>query len=269
MVACTNATASINLGKNRSLLSSHAHLTFQQAKDNSENHPKQIDTSKQYIYLTFDDGPQPPGTSNCYNICKKLHAKASFFMVAAHAKQAYRKLEVDSIRNDYPLLLLCNHSATHAFSDKYKYFYNHPHEALIDFLQAQEKLAVPFKIIRLPGNSAWVRQDELKSNKQTKAVCNLLDSAGYNVIGWDLEWEFKKDGSARPVQTTETMLQNVASAINNHHCHTRNQIVILAHDRMFRRPEDADSLNKFIEALKSNPEYVLETIDHYPSLKTK
>ena len=266
--ACTNAGSSGNQAKDSVLVRTAIDSTIKKT-DTAAIQPEPADTGKQYIYLTFDDGPQPPGTSNCYNTCKQLNAKASFFMVAAHANDAYRKREVDSIRNDYPMLLLCNHSSTHAFSDRYKYFYSHPHDALQDFLAAQQKLAIPYKIVRLPGNSAWVRQGELKSSKQTRAVSTLLDSSGYNVIGWDLEWAFKKDGSARPVQTTEAMLQSVINALTNRHCHTRNHVVILAHDRMFRHPEDVDSLYKFISALKSNPAYVLETIDHYPELKTK
>jgi hypothetical protein len=36
---------------------------------------------------------------------------------------------------------------------------------------------------------------------------------------------------------------------------------------MFRLPNYADSLQKFIMILKQNPKYVFETMDHYPGLK--
>jgi hypothetical protein len=38
---------------------------------------------------------------------------------------------------------------------------------------------------------------------------------------------------------------------------------------MFQRPEDADSLARFITLLKHNPRYVFETVDHYPGVKLK
>src|SRR4051794_12530402 len=38
------------------------------------------DSTKQYIYLTFDDGPQP-GTLGCYHTIRQLGVKATFFMI--------------------------------------------------------------------------------------------------------------------------------------------------------------------------------------------
>ena len=230
--------------------------------------PEKEDSTKQYIFLTFDDGPQPPGTREVFDLCKQLGVKASFFMVGMHVIDDYRRSFVDSIRNAYPEFLLCNHSTTHAFQDKYKTFYNEPDSALHDFLKAQQSLQVPFKIIRLPGNSAWVRQGEVFCTRQTRPVCKLLDSAGYNVIGWDVEWDFSRDGKSLPVESAETMVKKVAYALDNHTTHTRNNVVILSHDRMFREPSGRDTLAKFISALKNNPHYVLQTIDKYPRLKT-
>ena len=36
------------------------------------------DTTKKYVYLTFDDGPQP-GTMNVYHILRKLGIRGTFF----------------------------------------------------------------------------------------------------------------------------------------------------------------------------------------------
>ena len=47
-------------------------------------HPIKYDSSKYYIYLSFDDGPQH-GTVTCYDLCRKEQVKASFFMVGLHA----------------------------------------------------------------------------------------------------------------------------------------------------------------------------------------
>jgi len=232
------------------------------------NRPAAPDTGKRYIYLTWDDGPQPPGSSNCFDIFKRAGVKATFFCIAVHNVGAERNAWVDSIRNSYPQYLLANHSKTHAFNDHYIDFYHHPHAALQDFLEAQQKLAVPQKIVRLPGNSAWVRTGEVKASGLVKPVCELLDSAGYNVIGWDEEWGFKTvNQETVPRQGAETMARMIDRDFKEHHLHTHNALVLLAHDRMFARANYADSLVKCINILKQDPRYVFETIDHYPGIK--
>jgi peptidoglycan/xylan/chitin deacetylase (PgdA/CDA1 family) len=222
------------------------------------------DSTKQYIFLTFDDGPQP-GTMECFRTIEQLGVKASFFMVGLHRWDAYRKAEVDSIDDNYPMILLANHSFTHAFRDKYKAFYTHPYAALADFKRAQDSLQVPYKIVRLPGNSSWVRNGVIRASKLTRPVCVLLDSAGYKVMGWDVEWNFKPEpGGAKPVQSVSTMIKMVENTLQKNECYRKNNIVLLAHDRMFHTPAYTDSLFKFVSALKQNPHYVFETVDKYP-----
>lgn len=230
--------------------------------------PVAVDTNKRYIFLTFDDGPQPPGTSNCFDIFKQVGVKATFFAIAEHNEGENRERLIDSIRNAYPQYLLANHSKTHAFHDHYINFYHHPEDALQDFLAAQQKLQVPFKIARLPGNSAWVRTGEVKASPLVKPVCELLDSAGYNVIGWDEEWGFKTaNHESVPRQGAETMVKMINRDFDEHHLHTKHMLVLLAHDRMFAHPNYADSLVKCLTMLKNDPRYVFETIDHYPGIK--
>ncbi|MBC7651537.1 MAG: polysaccharide deacetylase family protein [Deinococcales bacterium] len=223
------------------------------------------DSTKNYIYLTFDDGPQN-GTVSCFNVCKALGVKASFFMVGVHANSKRTKEIVTDIRNAYPDVLLCNHSSTHAFRGKYQYFYHHPDLAIKDFYKAQKSLQVPLKIIRLPGNSAWVRTNDVKASHIVKPICLKLDSAGYNVIGWDVEWNFSHK-TETPIQSTQKMLNIVDSAMAKNRLHTKNHLVILTHDRMFKDQNYTDSLTKFIAKLKIDKRNVFETIDHYPGVK--
>ncbi len=233
--------------------------------DKFEWHALNYDSTKKYIYLSFDDGPQH-GTVTCYDLCKQANVKASFFMVGLHTAQKTDGAQIVSmIRNSYPEILLANHSYTHA-RDKYIFFYHHPFMAQDDFFEAQESLHVPYKIVRLPGNSAWVRDGELKASGLVKPVTRLLDSAGYNVIGWDAEWNFNKK-DARPVQSAWKMAAEIDSAFARKKTHVLNHLVLLSHDRMFQRPGDADSLARLISILKQNPQYVFETVDHYPGLK--
>jgi hypothetical protein len=126
---------------------------------------------------------------------------------------------------------------------------------------------VPYQIIRLPGNSAWLLKDTLKASHLVDTTCILLDSAGYNVIGWDVEWNFNHK-TANPVQKPQRMVDIIDSSLAKpKRLFTKNHVVILTHDRMFRKPNYTDSLAKFITLLKQNPKNVFETIDHYPGLK--
>jgi peptidoglycan/xylan/chitin deacetylase (PgdA/CDA1 family) len=227
--------------------------------------PVSYDSTKKYVFLTFDDGPQN-GTEAVLELCKKMNVKASFFMVGQHAASTKLKQIVSNVRESYPEILLANHSYTHA-NNKYIFFYTHPEMAEQDFLQAQQSLNIPYKIARLPGNSAWARKDEIKATDLVKPITHLLDSSGYNVIGWDVEWGFNKK-TANPIQRPQTMMNKVDTAFARNHTHQKNCVVILSHDRMFRHPNYTDSLAKFITLLKQNPNYVFETVDHYPDLKT-
>ncbi len=227
--------------------------------------PIKLDSSKRYIYLTWDDSPQPPGS----NICKKVFTdqgiKATFFAVGMHNFDFRRRSFVDSIRNSYPQFLLANHSYTHGFNNNYKKFYTLPDSAVQDFLRAETEMKIPVKIIRLPGNNSWAVDGELKGPKSTSAVYKKLDSMGYNVIGWDIEWGFVK-GSV-PKHGAEQLVNEINSKFDNGLTVAPNAIVVLAHDRMFAKAQYTDSLIRFITLLKQDPRNVFETIDHYPLIK--
>ena len=187
-------------------------------------------------------------------------------MVGLHASSKSDGHQIVSmIRDAYPEILLANHSFTHAMG-KYNFFYKHPSTAKADFLKAQDSLAVLFKIARLPGNNAWAEKGVIHASWLTRPVSRLLDSAGYNIIGWDLEWHFGKR-TERPVQTPEQLAVQVDTLLTKNRTHTPHHLVLLAHDRMFRNQSDADSLAKFIAILKRNPRYVFETADHYPGVR--
>ncbi len=238
-----------------------------QAQQNIPGTPIKYDSSKRYIYLAFDDGPQPPGTTNCKSIFHSQGVKASFFMVGAHVFDNRRQRIVDSIRNGYPEFLLCNHTYTHANHDHYTSYYAHPDSALRDVIKAQISLGVPLKILRTPGNNSWVVDGKIKGPKTTLPLCHLLDSAGYSVIGWDVEWGFKNNHGSIPVQSVDLLLKQIDDMYTEDLSFTSNNVVLLAHDRMFEKAQYADSLTKFISTLKKDPRYVFETLDHYPGVK--
>jgi peptidoglycan-N-acetylglucosamine deacetylase len=216
--------------------------------------PIKYDSSKRYIFLTWDDAPQPPGSNISKRVFHDQGVKATFFMVGMHQTDNRRKSFVDSIRNAYPEFLLANHSQTHGFQNKYKQFYSMPDSAVKDFLKAEQELNIPVKIIRLPGNPTWANNGQIKGPKSTLPVAQKLDALGYHLVGWDVEWEFV--GGSKPKKLDEG------------NTYAPNCLVLLAHDRMFAKQPYTDSLIKFIAELKKDNRNVFETIDHYPLVQT-
>ena len=211
------------------------------------------DTEIKYVYLSFDDGPLE-GTSNCIDICLNQKVPATFFEVGRHqaisnkAKALYNRI----LQNETQFMI-ANHSYTHANS-KYKYF-----------MQSQSSLAIKNNIIRLPGNSAWNTTSLNKASGLVRPIVHKLDSAGFNIIGWDVEWGFNKSG--KPRQTPQFVIDMVDSAFARNHTATKNHVVILMHDHMFRASEDSAKLVTLIDLLKSNPKFQLRKISQYPGLK--
>ncbi|KAI9449142.1 polysaccharide deacetylase [Russula earlei] len=229
--------------------------------------PIKYDSSKRYIYLTWDDGPQPPGSTNCRNIFHEQGVKATFFIVAMNAYDAKRKRWIDTLKNAYPEFLIANHSYTHAFKDNYKKFYKEVDSAVGDIQKAQNEIGYALKVVRLPGMNAWVGGGKRKGPQSSRKVYEMLDSLGYKVIGWDVEWQAK--AGATPVQSADQMLKDVNKKFDDETSNQANTVVILAHDRMFAKQQYADSLTRFITLLKQDPRNVFETIDHYPTVQQK
>lgn len=255
---------SIDIDANPSDNLSSPNLQQPKASENivAESAPFVYDTSKEYIYLTFDDGPQF-GTKGCIQVCKDLGVKATFFMIGAHViGRDDGKLIIQDLKDHYPQFLLANHSFNHA-SNRYTYFYQHPTMAFADITSTQDTLTPPYKIVRLPGNNSWVLKDTMRTSKLVRVLCNKLDSAGYRVFGWDSEWMFSHT-DAHPLQSAEYMARHITYLLEDNALFTKHHLVLLTHDRMFQRPEHLDSLKKMISILKENPKYVFETIDHYP-----
>ena len=228
-----------------------------------------LDSSKRYIFLTWDDGPQPPGTTVSKNVFKQQGIKATFFVVGMNQVGPQKKRIIDSLRTEYPQFLIANHSFSHANingRDNYPLFYKQVESTLQDFLKNEKEMQVPVKIIRLPGNNAWVNKGQIQGPKSTLAVCKGLDSMGFSVIGWDVEWNQYK---GVPKESVAEMIKKVNSKFEEGNTYEPNCVVILSHDRLFAKPQYADSLSKFIATLKQDPRNVFETIDHLPMVMKK
>jgi peptidoglycan/xylan/chitin deacetylase (PgdA/CDA1 family) len=231
--------------------------------------PIKYDSSKRYIYLTWDDSPQPPGTVNSKAIFKEEGVKATFFSVGFNQVGPHKKRMVDSIRSAYPQFLLANHSFTHGFRDQYSKFYSPAmvDSAFNDFIKNETTLKIPVKIIRLPGNNTWASNGTIDGQKAENALVKKLDAAGYKIIGWDLEWHQGKGKT--PKESVDEMMKLINQRFDDEYTYQPNAIVILSHDRLFESKQYMDSLSKFIRELKKDPRNVFETIDHYPTVQQK
>lgn len=258
--ACNNKPAD-----NKSVVDSSKIAVVQKALPGT---PIRYDSSKRYIFLTWDDSPQPPGTTNCKNVFKTEGVKATFFSVGFNQVGPFKKRLIDSIRNSYPQFLLANHSFSHGFNDKYSKFYAMPDSAYNDFMKNEKELQVPVKIIRLPGNNTWASNGSIHGQKAENPLVKRLDSAGYKIVGWDIEWG--QNGKLKePRESATEMVARINQKFEDGMTNEQNMIVILSHDRLFEKKQFADSLTRFISLLKQDPRNVFETIDHYPSIQNK
>ncbi|MCE3281742.1 MAG: polysaccharide deacetylase family protein [Chitinophagaceae bacterium] len=222
------------------------------------------DSNLRYVYLTFDDGPDA-GTLNCYNVCQNKGVRATFFLVGEHADYRHGRNILETMRKDMRHFIFANHSYSHA-NNRYEQFYRQEEKALRDFMRFHDSMQFSYPIARFPGNPAWVMEDhKIRTSKLTKPLTKLMDSIGYNVMGWDVEWNFDK--SSRPVQSAEQMARQIMNAFESNSSFVKNHVVLLTHDRMFREPNYRDSLAKMITILQSKKGVVFETADQYPLIK--
>ncbi len=177
--------------------------------------------TKKTVYLTFDDGIQP-GTKEMYELLKKNKVRATFFMTGAHAKhsEAQEKGLLKKIRED-PDFEIGNHSNSHA-NQRYEGFYESgglllpsgKRRSVLDDFRACDKtlsalLELPsshmFISARLPGRDTW-RVNGVppitsgnwlwsKLNRDSYEEAEELKNAGYQVYGWDSEWEMDFKGT--------------------------------------------------------------------------
>jgi peptidoglycan/xylan/chitin deacetylase (PgdA/CDA1 family) len=229
-----------------------------------ESKPVLVDSLAKYIYLSFDDGPLP-GTSNCINVCEQSQVEATFFEIAMHqTRSSYAKNLYNRIRNNASLFALCNHSYSHTYG-RYIQFYHQPDTALADFLLAKKILTPTNNLVRLPGNNAWNTMESKRASGLVKPLVKKLDSVGFNVLGWDLEWHFDKHG--KPVQTGEHVANMVDTLFKYNETMVKNHLVILMHDQMFRTSADSAKLVQMIDQLKKNPHYQFRKLTQFPGLK--
>jgi len=236
----------------------------QQEKQRQDSLQK-ISISKKKIYLTFDDGPNK-GTRNVLQAVKEENIPASFFIVGEHVfdspkqTQTWELLKVDST------IELCNHSYTHAHN-RYTSFYNKPSGVVADFQRSQQALQFSNNIARMPGRNAW-RIDTIDHTDiyESSAAIDSLHAAGFNIMGWDIEWMFDHKTLA-PDTAIDLMLRRIDNLLLAEKTKTPGHLVLLAHDQAFQTEEAVQLLHLVLQSLKNNPEYELVLASKYPGVQ--
>jgi peptidoglycan/xylan/chitin deacetylase (PgdA/CDA1 family) len=226
--------------------------------------PQRIHLHKKTIYLTFDDGPGR-GSKNVMAILEEEQVPATLFIIGEniYGSRTQEALYDSAKQND--LFEIANHSYTHAFENHYDRFYDEPDSAVHDFERCADSLNLSTHIVRTPGRNIW-RTENISSTdlKASTATGDSLYKKGFDAIGWDAEWHFDKD--QRLVQTDSEMVSMIDSAFAHNRTRTKDNLVLLAHDRTFFKSDDSASLHRFISALKKKNEYDFETVSQYPGL---
>ena len=219
---------------------------------------------KKKIYLTFDDGPNK-GTPTVLNIIEQEQVPVTFFLVGSHVKGSHEQSTTFDLLKTSRVAELCNHSYSHA-GNRYDKFYSNADSVVADFEKAQAVMQLQNNIARCPGRNAW-RIDSLQVTdiKKSKAAIDSLYRKGYTVMGWDIEWHFDSK-TMKPVQSPEKMVSEIDSAFTKNKIRHLDNIILLAHDQAYRKPDDSAALHRFIKLLKTNDDYELDVVSNYPLL---
>lgn len=224
-----------------------------------------LSRNKKKIYLTFDDGPNR-GTRNVLEVIRTEQVPASFFVVGQHTLDTRQQKETWEMLKADDSIELCNHSYSHAHN-KYTAFYEKPAGVISDFNQSKILLGFKNNIARMPGRNAW-RIDTIDHTDiaESKAAIDSLHTAGYAIMGWDIEWTFDHKSLA-PDADTALLLRRIYNMLEANKTKTPGHLVLLAHDQAYQKEEYVEELRYVIRQLKNNPEYLLVLASEYPGVR--
>ncbi len=221
---------------------------------------------KKKIYLTFDDGPNK-GTMNVLKIVKEEKVPATFFLVGEHAfASPWQTNAWDSLKSSTEIEI-CNHSNTHAFHNHYSKFYDYPDSVISDFKRSQQNLSLSNNIVRAPGRNSW-RFDSIQFTdiKNSKATIDSLQKAGFQVMGWDLEWHYDPK-TLTLKNSADQLLAQINRMFERNKTRVPDNLILLAHDQVYGTEKDTIELRRFIQELKKNSDYELTVASNYPAVK--
>ena len=176
-----------------------------------------IATNERALALTIDDAPHPDVTPGILNELRKYDARATFFVIGAHA-QAHPDL-IDAIRADGHEL------ANHLFTDRMSA--RLPDAEFVDELKRTEELIQPLDSPR------WCRPG---SGLLTTRIIRLMQENGYTAVG----------GTAYPVD----LYTNVQVTARHFMRNVRPGAILVLHDGGARRANSIRVLSVLLPRLR-------------------
>lgn len=225
--------------------------------------PKMDTSGPKFLYLTFDDGPNP-GTRVVLDILRQENVPATFFIIGLHAYGSPMQKKLLEEMRGYSSVQLANHSYTHGLRNRYEFYYNHPDTVLYDFKRNADSLHFNNRMARTPSSNIW-RLPTVYGDyfKRRKAAADLLAENGFMLVGWDWEWTYN---SKMELKQTAEQLASEIDAIFRHPKGTKipNHLVLLAHDHTFTDATDSTRLHHFVKLIKASGKYHLALLKDYP-----
>ena len=238
------------------------HLSDTIAKNDNQN---PIDSTKQYVYLTFDDGPYK-GSKNINKILTEENVKGTVFLVGYNAFTKDLKQYVEDYKQN-PNVEIANHTFSHA-RNKYKRFYGNPEGVYEDIRKNEVVLDIHSRWVRLPARNTWRLGNKKKNDPVKNAIpaADLIAKNQYYIYGWDYEWERSaKKSKTHDLAAPERIYEGIVHRLDQNKTYEKNHLVILMHDDMFNSDMNAEKLRQLIVLLKNNPKIVIEGISNYPT----
>jgi peptidoglycan/xylan/chitin deacetylase (PgdA/CDA1 family) len=237
-------------------------IAIAQSKEPTAVPEHKKDTTAYTIYLSFDDGPLE-GSEDINDAVQKEDIKVNVFVVGMHAFASARMQRFYKLYEANSHIEIGNHSYTHAH-DHYNLYYEKPDSVLRDFEKNQLELGIKNKLARLPGRNMWrLKGIVINDDISGRLAADTLFKSGYRVFGWDIEWQHSGETGV-PLQSVNEMIEIIEQKLREGKTVRRNQLVLLAHDEMFRNGWEESELKQLILKLKSFGNYRFEHLSKYP-----
>ena len=223
-----------------------------------------IDSTKQYVYLTFDDGPYK-GSKNINKVLTEENVKGTVFLVGFNAFTKDLKQYVEDYKQN-PNVEIANHTYSHAHN-KYKAFYSMPEGVYEDIRKNEVVLDIHSRWVRLPARNTWRLGNKKKDDpvKNSIPAADLVAKNQFFIYGWDYEWErSSKKSKTHELSSPQNIYNGIVYRLDQNKTYEKNHLVILMHDDMFNDDHNAEKLRQLIVMLKSNPKIIIEGISNYP-----
>ena len=223
-----------------------------------------VSKPKKKIYLTFDDGPNK-GTGNLMQILKDEDIPATMFIIGQQVFGSKAQMLIWDSLQTCSNIQLANHSYTHAHNH-YETFYSNAEAVVKDFEKCKDTLQLSNSLCRTPGRNMWrLNNLSVTDLNKSKAAADSVQQAGFNLIGWDVEWHFEPPKLSL-VESADVMLQRIDSMLVNNKTRNSDHIILLAHDQTFADAKDSTSLRYLIQQLKKREDYELKLVSNYPGV---